>query len=152
MSDFDATEIFGEWEGYDIDSVLRSSRGRPGTVQIWLSPRDDQPGRCSGCGRRVAAVHDTTDRVVRDLPILDAQTLLVVPRRRLACPRCGPRLEQLSWLSPWGRVTCRLEESVARMCQHMAVKHVAQYFGLHWDQVKGIEKRGICAVTHRVSS
>jgi transposase len=144
LSDFDATEIFGEWEGYDIDSVLRSPRrrrGKPETVQIWLSPRDDQPGRCSGCGRRVDAVHDTTDRVVRDLPILDAETLLVVPRRRLACPRCGPRLEQLSWLSPWGRVTSRLEESVARMCQHMAVKHVAQYFGLHWDQVKGIDKR-----------
>jgi len=85
-------------------------------------------------------VHETTDRVVRDLPILDAATYLVVPRRRLACPRCGPKLERLSWLSPWGRVTSRLAESVARLCQVMAVKHVAQYLGLGWDRVKGIDK------------
>jgi transposase len=65
----------------------------------------------------------------------------VVPRRRLACPRCGPKLERLSWLSPWGRVTTRLAESVARMCQHMAVKHVAQHFHLGWDRTKGIDKR-----------
>ena len=144
MSTFDATGIFGEWEGYDIDSVARSPRrrgGGSGTVQIWLSPRPGQSGRCSGCGRRVAGVHDMTARLVRDLPILDAETVLVVPRRRLACPRCGPKLERLSWLSPWGRVTTRLAESVARMCQHMAVKHVAQYFHLGWDRTKGIDKR-----------
>jgi len=140
---FDPTEILGEWEGYDVESVSRSPAGKdaPGLIRVQLTPRDDRPGRCSGCGRRVDAVHDTTDRVVRDLPILDAQTLLVVPRRRLACPRCGPKLERLSWLSPWGRVTTRLAESVARLCQHMAVKHVAQYYGLHWDQVKGIDKQ-----------
>lgn len=144
MSDVDATAILGEWEGYDIESVHRSPRGKggaPGQVRICLTPRPDRAGRCSGCGRRVEAVHEIVDRLVRDLPILDAETLLVVPRRRLLCPRCGPKLEQLSWLSPWGRVTTRLEESVARMCQHMAVKHVAQYYGLHWDQVKGIDKR-----------
>ena len=142
MSDFDPTNILGEWEGYDVESVQRLPR-RKGTarIRIELHPREDRPGRCSGCGRRVASVHDTTVRVVRDLPILDAETQLVVPRRRLACPRCGPKLERLSWLSPWGRVTARLAESVARMCQHMAVKHVAQYFHLSWDRVKGIDKR-----------
>ena len=142
MSDFDPTNILGEWEGYDVESVQRLPR-RKGTarIRIELHPREDRPGRCSGCGRRVASVHDTTVRVVRDLPILDAETQLVVPRRRLACPRCGPKLERLSWLSPWGRVTVRLGESVARMCQHMAVKHVAQYFHLSWDRVKGIDKR-----------
>lgn len=143
MSDFDATSILGEWEGYDIESVHRSPRGKRGAigqVQIRLTPRPDRAGRCSGCGQRVEGVHEIVDRLVRDLPILDAETLLVVPRRRLACPRCGPKLEQLSWLSPWGRVTTRMAESVARMCQHMAVKHVAEYYGLHWDQVKGIDK------------
>jgi GDP-D-mannose dehydratase len=40
-------------------------------------------------------VHETTYRVVRDLPILDAETHVVVPRRRLVCPRCGPKLEKL---------------------------------------------------------
>ena len=144
MLDFNPTEILGEWEGYEVEAVRRTKSrksNRPDRVRIKLSPREDRAGRCSGCGRRVAAVHDTTLRVVRDLPILGAETDLVVPRRRLACPRCGPKLERLSWLAPWGRVTSRLAESVGRLCQHMAVKHVGQYYGLNWDRVKGIDKR-----------
>jgi transposase len=129
LLDFDPIQILGEWEGYLVESVRRLPRRRGFCrVQIELSPVEGRPGRCSGCGRRVASIHDITVRRVRDLPILEAQTLLVVPRRRLRCPRCGPKLERLSWLSPWGRVTDRLAESVARMCQVMAVKHVARYF------------------------
>lgn len=142
MLDFDPIQILGEWEGYHLESVRRlPRRGDHSRIQIELSPKQDRAGRCSGCGRRVASVHDTTVRRIRDLPILDAQTLLVVPRRRLNCPRCGPKLERLSWVAPWGRVTNRLAESVARMCHVMTVKHVASYFHLGWDRVKGIDKR-----------
>ena len=88
MFDFDPTDILGEWEGYDVEAVGGYLRGQevPSRIRIELSPREDRLGRCSGCGRRVAAVHDTTNRIVRDLPILDAETDLVVPRRRLALP------------------------------------------------------------------
>ena len=141
MLDFDPIQILGEWEGYQIESVRRLRRKAQARILVELSPREDRPGRCSGCGRRVASVHDVTVRRVRDLPILDAETLLVLPRRRLRCPRCGPKLEKLSWLAPWGRVTTRLADSVARMCQLMAVKHVASYFRLGWDRVKSIDKR-----------
>lgn len=142
MSEFDPTRFLGEWEGYDVAAIHRLPRRgkRPARIRIELTPQQDRAGRCSGCGRKVSSVHDTAIRVVRDLPILDAETHVVVPRRRLACPRCGPKLEKLSWLSPWGRVTSRLAESVARLCQVMAVKHVAQYFALGWDRVKGIDK------------
>jgi len=142
LLDFDPTQILGEWEGYQIESIRRLRLRAGGRrIQIELAPREDRPGRCGGCGRRVASVHEVTIRRVRDLPILDAETLLIVPRRRLRCPRCGPKLERLSWLAPRGRVTSRLAESVARMCQVMAVKHVARYFRLGWDRVKGIDKR-----------
>jgi transposase len=142
LLNFNPTQFLGEWEGYDVTAVHRIHRrgNRADCIRIELSPREDRPGRCSGCSRKVASVHDTTRRVVRDLPILEAEVEVVVPRRRLACPRCGPKLEKLSWLAPWGRVTNRLAESVARLCQFMAIKHVAQYFGLGWDRVKGIDK------------
>jgi len=141
LNDIDPTDILGEWEGYSVESTRRFRRKGQLRIRIELAPREDRVGRCSGCGRRVASVHDTAVRIVRDLWILEAQTELLVPRRRLLCPRCGPKLERLSWLAPWGRVTNRLAESVARLCQQMAVKHGAHYFRLGWDQVKGIEKR-----------
>ena len=43
-------------------------------------------------------------REVRDLPIFDADTILMVWRARVACPSCGPRLEALDWLEPYARV------------------------------------------------
>jgi transposase len=75
------------------------------------------------------------------LPILDARTWLWVPRRRVSRPRCGPKLERLSWLSRYSRVTKRLAESVARLCGVLPIKQVAAFFGLGWDAVKAINKR-----------
>lgn len=95
---------------------------------------------CSGCGQAVTQVHETTERWIRDLPILDAHTHLLVPRRRVLCPRCGPKLEALPWLGSYQRVTRRLAVSVARMCKVLPVKHVAEYFGLNRKTVRRIDK------------
>lgn len=69
--------------------------------------------------------------------------MLGVPRLRVACPGCGPRLELLGWLAPYGRVTARLAESVVRLCAVMSLRHVAQYLGLNWKTVKEIDKRAL---------
>jgi transposase len=98
---------------------------------------------CTGCGHATDQVHEITRRFVRDLPILDAQTWLIVHRRRLLCPRCGPAVEHLCWLDKYSRVTRRLAESVARLCGMLPVKHVAAFFQLSWDQVKQIDKRSL---------
>jgi transposase len=59
------------------------------------------------------------------------------------CPRCGPCLEELPWLARYSRVTRRLAESVARLCQCLALKHAATFFRLSWDQVKSIDKTSL---------
>lgn len=85
-------------------------------------------------------MHDVRVRVVRDLPIFEAETWLQVPRCRLGCSSCGPRLETLSWLAPYARVTRRLAENVARLCAVLPIKHAAEFYGLGWDAVKAIDK------------
>jgi transposase len=97
--------------------------------------------RCSRCGARSQSVHDTTLRRIRDLPILDWDVVLIVPRRRLWCERCGgPHLEELDWLSPHRRVTRRLEEAIGRLSQVMPLKQVAAFYGVGWHTVKAIDK------------
>jgi transposase len=90
--------------------------------------------------KRVRQVHEVRGRWIRDLPILGAVTWLRVPRYRLACPRCGPKLEHLPWLDRYARVTKRLAESVARLCSVLPIKHVAEFFELGWDTVKAVDK------------
>ena len=103
----------GAWEGYEVerDEDVR----RAGVTWCVIRLRAVLPARrcCSGCGEWILSVHDMQERRVRDLPIFGVPVELVVPRVRMLCPHCGPKLEQLSWLEPYARVTVRLAQSVA---------------------------------------
>jgi transposase len=113
------------------------------TAQVWIELLALKRRRmlCSGCGQAVSKVHDHVERWVQDLPILDAQTHLLVWRRRVRCPRCGPKLEALPWLGRYCRVTRRLAQSVGRLCEVASIKHVAGFFGLSWWTTKSIDKQ-----------
>lgn len=144
MAHTDVTAILGGWEGYSLGTVGRFEAGQDGRarpeVMIELHPIRGHPRICGGCGQRCTSIHDTTERWVRDLPLLDADTTLLVHRVRVACPHCGPKLERLAWLEPYARVTTRLAESVARLCQVLPIRHAANYFDLDWKTVKRIDK------------
>ena len=139
------TALLGGWEGYVLGTVGRvepdeeQGRFKP---EIWLEllPLAERRKCCSGCGQEVDQVHDFEERWVRELPILGTATWLCVQRCRLACPRCGPKLEALAWLPRYSRVTQRLAENVVRLCRILPIKHVAEYFGLHWSTVNAIDK------------
>jgi len=115
-------------------------KGLRAEVWIDLLAQGDHPRKCSGCGDFVRRVHDWSEREIRDLPLFDADTVLLVSRARVACPKCGPRLEAIDWLESYARVTKRLAESVARLCKVMPIKRVAEHYGLHWSTVKEIDK------------
>jgi transposase len=145
LTNDELTELLGGWEGYRISDVRRIgvdaaySEAHP-VIEIELEPCADRVKRCSGCLQEVDQVHDVTVRRIRDLNILDARTILIVPRCRLNCSRCGRKLEQLDWLARYARVTRRLARSVARLCAVLPIKHVAAYSGLDWDTVKRIDE------------
>lgn len=142
MPSEDITNLLGLWEGYRVARVQRfEACGNDGVAEVWIE-LERLPGgfMCPGCGRRCKHYHDVSERWVRDLPILDATTWLLVPRFRTACAKCGPKVEDLPWLAKWSRVTTRLAESVARLCQVLPIKQVAAFFSLKWDAVKSIDK------------
>jgi len=106
---------------------------------VELQPHEGAARTCSGCDRSVIAIHDRAVRRVRDLPMFTDPVELRVPRLRLACPGCGPRLERLDWLDPHARLTRRMAESVARLCAMTTVRHAARWFDLDWKTVKRID-------------
>jgi transposase len=124
----------GKWEGYCVASV----ETEPGAVIVEL--KGDAKAICSGCGNASDRLHDTRERWIRDLPILQAKTWLRLWRRRVDCSLCGRKVEAVPWLDRYSRVTRRLAESVARLAKVLSVKHVAEYFGLGWHTVKQIDK------------
>lgn len=141
MAAIQCIERLGAWEGYELESHQEEDRGGVLWCILRLRPCAGMPRRCSGCGWSGTAIHDQEERRVRDLPIFEVPVELVLPRLRLACPQCGPKLEQLSWLEPYARVTTRLAASVSRLCQVMSLRHVASFYGLAWSTVKLIDHR-----------
>jgi transposase len=112
---------------------------------IELRAKPDVPKRCSRCGEIVVEVHDVTPRRIRDLPLLERDTWLIVPRARLQCPRCGPTVEAVPWLDRYQRMTKRLADKIAGLAQVLPIKHVAAWFGVSWDTVKQIDQRALVA-------
>jgi transposase len=142
------TALLGGWEGFELVGVRRepASASQPvAQIVLDLTPVPTYPKRCSRCGEIVVEIHDVTERRVRDLPILDADTWLVFPRARLQCPRCGPTVEAVSWLDRYQRMTTRLAEAIARLAQVLPIKHVAEWFRVGWATVKQIDQRALSA-------
>jgi len=141
MAAIQCIERLGAWEGYELTDQQEETRGDVRWCVLTLRPREGAVHRCSGCGWVGTAIHDHEERRVRDLPIFEVPVELVLPRLRLACPQCGPKLEQLSWLEAYARITTRLAASVSRLCQVMSLRHVASFYGLAWSTVKLIDHR-----------
>jgi len=139
------SELFGVWKGCRLGTIGRvpPNEQRGGKAEIWieLQPDPTHPRVCSGCGQHVFAIHDTTGRWVRDLPILDADTWLLVQRVRVNCPDCGPRIEALDWLESHARFTRRFADSVVRLAALLPLKQVAMLYDLHWVTVKRLHKQ-----------
>lgn len=144
MDKRELSELLGGWEGCVLGTVDRLAAGEGGRKrpEIWIEllPKPGHARLCNGCGQMVTATHDTTERWIRDLPILDADTWLLLHRVRVRCPRCGPQLERLTWLDAYARFTRRLADSVARLASMLPIKQVAEYYDLHWGTVKRLDK------------
>ena len=89
MRDSEFTRIL-DWPGYrvfrhEIDETNK-------ILRLWVRrKRRNRQLMCSGCGRRVAEVHDSYEREVRDLPWRKYQTRVIIELYRVCCPQCGVR-------------------------------------------------------------
>lgn len=146
MAFSEITALLGGWPGFELIDVRREeASGEHATARVVLTLQAvrGHVKTCGRCGRAVTAVHDISPREVRDLPILDAETWLIVPRARVLCPECGPTVEAVPWLDRYQRMTKRLSEAIERLCAVLPIKHVAEWFGVGWDTVKQIDQRGL---------
>jgi transposase len=133
----------GCWEGYEVSQQRSERRAGRSWCVIRLEPIRGYRRCCSRCGQMTSLIHDFEERRIRDLPLFEHRVELLVPRVRVECPSCGPRLERLGWLDAYARVTRRLAESVARLCKVMTLRHVAGYFELDWKTVKAIDRAAL---------
>ena len=72
-------------------TTLGTDKGK--RIEIVLVPKNREYLLSPIYGELCTGVHDTTKPIVRDLPILDARTYLIVPRRNFFVPSAGRPLK-----------------------------------------------------------
>jgi transposase len=110
-------------------------------VEVTLRPRA-RLLRCP-CGKPVRAVYDRRLRRWRHLDLGRCRLWLVYAIRRLDCPDCGVRTEQLPWARPGARHTRDFEDMVLWLAQRTDRSAVATLMRCSWDTVTAIINRGV---------
>ncbi len=134
------------WEGFSVIGIRLDGEA----LLIDLIPNPSRFPTCSGCHQPSTTIHEYCQRSIRDLPILGRSVRLNVELRRVECGACGKRMESVSWLDRYSRMTRRLAEAVTQACRRLPTLHVAELFGLHWDSVRLLERRALQAALEKL--
>ncbi|ORA06514.1 ISL3 family transposase [Mycobacterium arosiense ATCC BAA-1401 = DSM 45069] len=98
--------------------------------------------RCP-CGKQVGGGYDRRRRRWRHLDLGCRRLWLVYEIRRLHCPTCGIRTEELPWARPGARHTRDFEDMVLWLAQRTDRTSVATLMRCAWETVTAIINRGV---------
>jgi transposase len=110
-------------------------------VEVTLRPKAHRL-QCP-CGILTSAVYDRRRRHWRHLDLGIHRLWLVYEIRRLDCPDCGVRTEELPWARPGARQTRDFEDTVLWLAQRTDRTSVATLMRCGWETVTAIINRGV---------
>jgi transposase len=100
-----------------------------------------QVARCSGCHCRVPQVKDRRERLWRHMDLAGMRFKLRYSIRRVACRRCGVRVELVPWAEPDSFFTHDFEEHVAYLAQVTDKTTIVNTMRVAWRTVGAIAAR-----------
>jgi transposase len=104
-------------------------------IEIDVRPRKGSKARCSGCKRPAPGYDQLAQRRFEFIPIWGFAVMLLYAMRRVQCPRCGVKVEQV----PWARGKHTLCEAymlfLAHWARRLSWKETAQAFQTSWEKV-----------------
>ena len=138
-TDNEFTKILG-WPGYRVYQHAIDEAAK--RLQLWVRrKRGKRAIECSGCGRKLREIYDSSERAVRDLPWGEFQTTVFIEVYRVKCPDCGVKREKVPQLPSKAPFSKRFEEAVGRACESAPARQVGRQFGLPASTVRSIDLR-----------
>lgn len=104
-------------------------------IEVQVRPHRRSRPICSGCGRRGPGYDTLAARRFAFVPLWALSVFLVYARRRVDCPRCGVRVEQIPWAEGKQRLTQAYAVFLARWARRLSWREVATIFRTSWDSV-----------------
>jgi transposase len=115
--------------------VLVKKRDRD-TLEVELQPRRKCRPLCSGCGqKRPGYDRERQTRRFQFVPFWGMAVIFLYAMRRVDCPDCGVKVEQVPWAEGKNHLTTTYQLFLARWAKQLSWKQVAQAFRTSWDNV-----------------
>ena len=105
-------------------------------IHVEIRPRQGSAGRCGECGHK-GPTYDTSRRAryFEFIPLWGFAVYLVYCMRRIQCPRCGIKTEQVPWADGKNQCCNVYRLFLARWARRLSWSEVAQIFGTSWNVV-----------------
>lgn len=124
-----------KFKGFVYRRVYFSGTQAKPRLDIEIEPRRNSRGACSGCGHQYATYDTQPEREYEYVPIWGIAVFFLYSPRRVNCPDCGVRVEQVPWAVGKHRLTSRYAWFLSMWAKRLSWKETAQAFGTSWHHV-----------------
>lgn len=104
-------------------------------IVIVIEPRKNSRAICSGCGQPRPGYDRLAKRRFEYVPLWQIAVYFVYAMRRVDCPRCGVRVEQVPWCDGKNHLTTTYRWFLAGWAKRLSWKGVAEAFETTWQNV-----------------
>lgn len=120
------------------------------TIEILIEPRANGRPICSGCGQRSPGYDRLAERRFEFVPLWQIPVFFVYALRRVECPRCGVKVEQVPWCDGKNQLTTTYRWFLAGWAKRLSWKGVAEAFGTTWQNVfRSVQNAVSWGLAHR---
>lgn len=104
-------------------------------LEIEIRPRKGSRPVCSVCGKDGPGYDTLRVRRFEFVPLWGIAVFFLYAMRRVDCPRCGIKVEQVPWADGKNHLTTTYAWFLARWARRLSWKEVADVFHTKWDHV-----------------
>jgi transposase len=104
-------------------------------IEVKVVPRRNSQALCSGCARPAPLYDRLQERRFEFIPLWGYRVFLVYRMRRVNCPACGVKVEQVPWARGKRELTDTYQQFLAHWAKKMSWKEVAKSFRTSWEKV-----------------
>lgn len=114
------------------------------TLEVQVEARKNGQPICSACGRPGPGYDRLAERRFEFVPLWGIAVYFVYAMRRVNCPTCGVKVEQVPWCDGKNQLTTTYRWFLAGWAKRLSWKAVACAFGTTWQNVFRSVNHAVC--------
>lgn len=120
------------------------------TLEVDIAARKNGRPICSGCGQQRPGYDRLPERRFEHVPMWGIAVYFVYAMRRVECPTCGVKVEQVPWCDGKNQLTTTYRWFLAGWAKRLSWKVTAEAFHTSWQNVfRSVEHAVSWGLSHR---